>query len=52
MIAEFGCLFDDLLFSCMVSISPGYDFISGKYPLMGQRKSVNIQETTEFSLSF
>jgi hypothetical protein len=34
----------------MVSISIGYDFVLGKYLLMWQRKTVNIQEITDFFL--
>ena len=40
MITEFGCLFDELLLSGMVSISIGYTFVLGKYLFIGQRKKV------------
>jgi hypothetical protein len=38
MSAEFGRLFNDILFSGMVSIYIGYDLVLGKYPFMGQSK--------------
>jgi hypothetical protein len=38
MSAEFGRLFIDLMFSGVVSIYIGYDFVLGKYPFMGQSK--------------